>query len=288
MTFAYLKYIFALILFGLNGIIAARIDLTSYEIVFFRVTLGGLTQLAFFLLAGKRFTFMKHKRAFLFLVISGVANGLSWMFLYESFNWIGVGVATLFHYCGPLIVMVLSPLLFNERLTKLKTICFIVVFAGVILLNGKLDGQGLNRTGLLFAVLGAVCFAVMMIFKKKSGAISGVENALLQTVFAFIPVTIFLLARGVFPIHVRSGDWPMILLLGIVHSGMLNIIYLNSIIELPVQAAAILGYLEPLSAVVFSSLILREVMSPAQILGAAMILGGAIVSNVEKQRRAMG
>ena len=282
MSFAYFKYIFALILFGLNGIIASGINLTSYEIVFFRVTLGGLTQLVFFLLAGKRFTFMKHKRSFLFLMISGAANGLSWMFLYESFNWIGVGVATLFHYCGPLIVMGLSPLLFNERLTKLKTICFIIVFAGVILLNGNLDGQGLNRMGLLFAVLGAVCFAVMVIFKKKSGEIKGVENALLQTVFAFIPVTIFLLARGVFPIHVRSGDWPLVLLLCIVHSGMLNIIYLNAIIELPVQASAILGYLEPLSAVIFSALILHEQMTPAQMLGAAMILGGTAVSNAEK------
>lgn len=107
MRHTYTKYIIALLLFGSNGIVASFINMSSHEIVFFRTMLGSLLLLAIFFLGKRKFTFHKHKKQFLFLAISGMAMGTSWMLLYEAYARIGVSVASLLYYCGTVIVMVL-------------------------------------------------------------------------------------------------------------------------------------------------------------------------------------
>ena len=66
-----------------------------------------------------------------------------------------------------------------------------------------------------------------------------------------------------------------ILILGIFNTGIGCYFYFSSIGDLPVQTVAICGYLEPLSAVVFSVLFLGESMTIVQVVGAMLILGGA-------------
>lgn len=100
----YIKYIFALILFGSNGLVAGLITLNSYEIVFFRTLIGSLLLIIIFLFQKKKLTFYKHKKQFLFLTISGIAMGASWIFLYEAYQQIGVSLASLTYYCGPVIL----------------------------------------------------------------------------------------------------------------------------------------------------------------------------------------
>ena len=120
----YTKYLLALLLFGSNGIVASHIALNSYEIVLLRTFIGSIFLLLIFRFTGNQFTFYKPKlrKSFLFLLLSGAAMGLSWMFLYEAYQQIGVSIASLCYYCGPVIVMILSPLLFNEHFTFRKVI----------------------------------------------------------------------------------------------------------------------------------------------------------------------
>lgn len=138
----FIKYLAALLLFGTNGIVASAINLGSLQIVFLRTLLGSLFLLAVYLLTGGRFTFHHHRKSFLFLAASGIAMGASWMFLYEAYARIGVSIASLLYYCGPILVMVLSPLLFREKLTRWKMIGFLAVLAGIFLVNGNLTGGG--------------------------------------------------------------------------------------------------------------------------------------------------
>ena len=86
MNKAFFKYIFALLLFGSNGIVASRIDLNSYEIVLLRTLIGSLLLIAIFFLSRGKLTFWKYKKDFAFLAVSGVAMGTSWMFLYEAYK----------------------------------------------------------------------------------------------------------------------------------------------------------------------------------------------------------
>ncbi|MPN42219.1 hypothetical protein SDC9_189775 [bioreactor metagenome] len=73
--------------------------------------------------------------------------------------------------------------------------------------------------------------------------------------------------------------------MGLINTGIGCYLYFSSVTRLPVQSVAICGYLEPLSAVFFSALLLGERMTPIQIGGAALLLGGAAFAELFRARR---
>ncbi len=82
MNLDFFKYILALLIFGSNGIVASFIALTSYEIVFFRTMIGVLFLILLFVAIRKKPQFLAYRKEALYVVISGVAMGICWMFLY--------------------------------------------------------------------------------------------------------------------------------------------------------------------------------------------------------------
>ena len=273
---SYFQYILALLLFGSNGIVASFIRMNSYEIVLLRTLLGSLLLCIFFLLGRGRFTFFTYKKDFLCLLASGAAMGVSWILLYEAYGRIGVGISSLLYYCGPVIVMIVAPILFREKLTVFKVIGFLSVLVGVFLINGNIKQDRSDGFGILCGLLSAVLYALMVISNKKAVKITGLENATVQLIISFLTVAVFVGIRQGFVMSVPiDGIWA-ILMLGLLNTGVGCYFYFSSIGKLPVQSVAICGYLEPLSAVLLSVLLLKETMLPLQIVGTVLILGGAV------------
>ena len=281
---SYMKYFAALLLFGFNGIVASFIDLSSYEIVLLRTFIGNVLLIALFFLTRNKLTFYQYKNDSLFLLLSGIAMGTSWMFLYEAYAQIGVSIASLCYYCGPVIVMALSPLLFREKLTASKLCGFAAVLIGIILVNGSaFNGNG-NLWGIFCGLMSAVMYAALVICNKKAQRITGMENATLQLFVSFLTVFIFVLFKQGLTVHLHTEDIIPVLILGLFNTGIGCYFYFSSIGKLPVQTVAVCGYLEPLSAVVFSVIVLHETMLPIRILGAALIIGGAVSSELVKRK----
>ena len=276
MRSAFVKYISSLLLFGFNGIVASFILLNSYEKVLFRTLLGSLILLIIFFITRKRFTFYKKKKAFAFLCASGLCMGVSWMFLYEAYAQIGVSLSTLTYSCGPAIVMMLSPLIFKERLTVTKVFSFAAVFAGMILVNGTVFGGG-NFWGFFCGIMSAVGYSGMVIFNKKAKDIEGIENPTLQLIISFITVATFVGIRQGFNIEVSADSIIPLLILGFVNTGFGCYLYFSSIGKLKAQTVSIWGYLELLSAIVFSFIFLHEGLVWWQYIGAFLIIGGAVL-----------
>lgn len=277
---AFVKYIFALLLFGSNGIVASFIDLSSQSIVLLRTLIGSVLLITIFFISGGRLTFYKHKGQFLFLAVSGIAMGTSWMFLYEAYTRIGVSIASLLYYCGPVIVMALSPLLFKERLTANKVIGFIVVVVGVVFINGNaFDGKG-DMFGVACGLLSAVMYAFMVICNKKAKDIVGLENSTLQLTIAFLTVAVYVGLTQGYAMQIAPTSVLPVFILGLLNTGIGCYFYFSSIGKLNVQTVAICGYLEPLSAVLFSVIFLKETMVPLQIVGATLIIGGAMIGEL--------
>ena len=262
---------------------ASFISLSSYEIVLLRTLLGSLLLIAVFFLHQGKLTFFKYRKQFLYLVTSGIAMWASWIFLYEAYTRIGVSIASLLYYCGPVIVMILSPLLFKEKLTLSKVIGFLVVLCGVFLINGNALSNNGDMFGILCGLFSAVMYFLMVVFNKKAEPISGLENSMLQLFISFLTAAMFVGLKQGFVIQISFADILPIFILGLLNTGVGCYFYFSSIGDLPVQTVAICGYLEPLSAVLFSVLILGERMLPLQILGAILVLGGAIFGECWKQ-----
>ncbi len=282
---AYFKYIASLLLFGSNGIVASYILLNSYEIVFLRTLIGSLFLISLFAFSKQKPRFWKNKAHSLYLVASGMAMGAGWIFLYEAYQLIGVSIATLAYYCGPMIVMVLSPVLFKERLSISKLIGFLAVIIGMLCVNGQVFSQGRITWGLICGILAAVMYAVMVVFNKRALSITGLENAMWQLIASFITVTAFVGLKQGFIINITQENLLPILLLGVVNTGIGCYFYFSAIGNLQIQSVSICGYIEPFSALLFSAAILGEKLSLLQIAGAALILGGAVFGELVRPRK---
>ncbi len=274
-----LKYLASLFIFGFNGIFASYVDATSTQIVFLRVLIGAVVLLGAFAITRKDWTFFEHRRAFGFLVLSGCAMGLQWLLLFEAFNHIGVGMATLLNYCGPIIVIALAPFIFKERMTWNKLVGILVVVAGVLLLNGTATGN-FDVIGVACGLGAAVLYAVMVTFSKKAAAIKGLENTAIQIVAGLVAVFAVLLVKGEAVVTLPIHSVPAMLELGIVGTGAACLLYFSGIGTMNAQSVAVLGYLEPLGAVVLSAIILGEAMTGLQLIGVACIIGGACLAQL--------
>lgn len=114
-----LTYLAALLLFGSNGIIAAAIALPSSDIVLLRTFLGALSLVTILAITQRhKLQAPSRPREAAALLLSGAALGASWIFLFRAYQTIGVGVSSLLYYCGPIIVMALSPLIFGEKIDR--------------------------------------------------------------------------------------------------------------------------------------------------------------------------
>ena len=279
---AFIKYICALLLFGSNGIVASHIELSSSEIVFLRTMIGSILLILIFLLLGGRFQIKENLKDVMFIVLSGMAMGTSWMFLYEAYQQIGVSFASLLYYCGPVFVMILSPFIFKEKFTLPKVVGFLIVLIGIFFVNGKSALNGNSSWGLICGLMSAVMYCFMVTLNKQSKKIVGLENSVIQLTVSFLTVAVFIGIKQHFVITIPASSWMWIIILGLVNTGIGCYLYFSPLSKLPVQTVAVCGYLEPLSAVVFAALLLNEKMTLIQIVGAACIIGGAMIGELVK------
>lgn len=244
-------------------------------------TLLGTALLAVpFLLLRKRSKPAPSRKSIALVAVSGIFLGACWLLLFEAYNLIGVGTSSLLYYCGPVLVMALSPVLFRERLTASRICAFGVVLAGIFLVNSEGLAEGLSLEGIAYAAASAVCLAAMIISNKKAEGVVGIENAFVQIASAFVTAFVGTAILHGISTDVQPSDWPAILVLGFVNTGLGCYLYFGSIGKLKTQTVAVLGYIEPVTAVVMSVVFLGEGMTALQAAGAILVIAGAAATEL--------
>ena len=143
--------------------------------------------------------------------------------------------------------------------------------------------------GIACGIASAFFYALMVIASKGAPHIEGLENSTLQVSAAFVTALVLTLITQSAPSFLSTGvaasiDWRAVAMLGIVNTGLGCLLYFSAVAKLPVQTIAVVGYLEPLSAVVFSAVLLGEAITPVRLMGAALIIGGAIFCELAGKR----
>ena len=275
-----LLYIISLIIMGSHGIVAHYINLSSIEIVFMRTIIGSLVLIFVCVLTKAKFSCLKDFHDAMFLILSGLALGAGWIFLFEAYTLVGVSISTLLYYLGPIIAMLLSPIFFNEKLTKEKLLGALIVFTGVVLLNKNIVGDLTKLRGIVYGFMSGLLYAAMVIFNKKIKNASGIENTTCQLVSSFILVLLFMLFTTGVHIKISGREWIPVLWIGIINTGLTCFLYYSTIPKLPISTVAIFSYVDPMSAVILSALILGETLTFTQVIGVILIIGGAAFSQL--------
>ena len=243
-------YILAMLIFGTNGYLVAHLSLQGSQIVLVRTLVGGLLLTAIVLLRGG-FDREAVRAEWRDLLFCGVALGLNWVALFTAYRLLNVSLATLIYYAGPMLVLLFSPLLFRESLTPQKIAAVAIVAAGLFCITGSITSAGMSLTGLLAAVLSALFYASLIIFNKRIVKTGGMQTAALELDVAFVVVLIYVLLTAGIP-HPLKADIPYLLVLGLVNTGIAYMLYFTGLQKLPGQSVALISYVDPVSALVFS------------------------------------
>lgn len=187
---------------------------------------------------------------------------------------------------APTIVILLSPIVFKEPLTVKKMLCAAISVLGMVLVSGVIDGsmpQDGSVKGILFGLGAAVLYAAVVILNKKCSGIDPYQKTTIQLLSAgaaMIPY--FLLSGGIGKLEFSASAIILLLIVGIFHTGIAYLLYFSSMDGVSTQSIAIISYVDPVSALLFSALFLNEPLNITGIIGAILIIGSAVISERDR------
>ncbi len=284
---AKIKILIAMTSFGTIGLFVKSIPLPSGEIAFFRAVIAAIAIVFYKLIIREKIVYSEIKNDVPLLFLSGIAMGFNWIFFFEAYRYTTVSLATLSYYFAPVIVMVVSPILFRERLTQKQIICFIMSTTGLVLIIGVSgSNMGFDHVkGILFGLVAASLYATVIILNKFIKQVKGIDRTLFQFIAAIIVLIPYLLfTTGIHIDRLDTLGLVNLLIIGIFHTGIMYVLYFSSLKDLKGQEAAILSYVDPLVAVCVSVLFLGESISLIQVLGGFMILGFTLLNEIDLKR----
>ena len=280
-----ISLVFSMTIFGTIGIFRNYIPFPSAFLAMARGFIGSAFIFLFLIITKKGIDFSAIKKNLLLLIISGAFIGINWILLFEAYKYTTVSVATLCYYMAPLFVTAASAVLFKEKLNVKKVICIITAVFGMILVSGVANGTPIKSDEIIGIILGlgaAIFYSSVTLMSKKVKDISSFDITLVQLLSAAIVVMPYsLIFENISFEGANPGALWLVLLVGILHTGIAYVMYFTSVKNLEASKVAIFSYLDPIIAIVLAALILKEEMSLTSGIGAALVLVSAFVSEVE-------
>ena len=275
------KYIIAVALYGTIGVFLRYVQLPSEAVALCRGTIGAAFILLYLKARHKKLDRAAIRANLFWLVLSGICLGLNWVFLFAAYTKTTVAIASLCNYMAPIIVIVIAPVVLHERADWRKMPCVMAALIGIVLVSGVLNGGNANLSGVLMGLIAAVGFVCVVICNRKIRDIPALDKAVVQLAVSAVTILPYVWIKNLgTPVAVDLRSVLIVLLLGVLHTGVCYCFYFSGMGSLPVQTVAILGYLEPVVSVLCSAVFLHEAMSPGGWVGAVLILAAAAISEV--------
>ena len=277
----------AMLIWGTIGLFRRFIPLSSAFLAFSRGILGGIFLLIVMRIKREKTAERLPLRTVVRLTLTGAAIGINWILLFEAYNYTTVAVATLCYYMQPTIVILLSPVIFREKLTPKRALCAVFAIIGMFFVSGVIGGgaaQASNLKGIFLGLGAAVLYSIVVITNKSTTGIDAYRKTTIQLLSAGSVMIPYLLLIGGFGSMSFSAQTVILLLIvGIVHTGIAYVLYFRSMDGLKAQSIAIFSYIDPVAAMLVSAVVLNEPLSIYHIIGAILIIGSAVISEIQTE-----
>lgn len=274
-------------IFGTLAPFVRNVAVSSGELALYRAVMAAVIIGLFLLVTKQKIPFASIKKEVPLLLFSGVAMGFNWILLFEAYKYTTVSAATLSYYFAPVIVTVVCPFIFKEKMTAKQWICFIMSTVGIVMITGigDMSTGSTHLKGILFGLGAAVLYATVILLNKFIKNVTGIHRTFMQFIAAVIVLVPYVAVTGGVTLGgVDTKGWVCLLIVGIVHTGITYCMYFSSLKELPGQKAAILSYIDPLVAVLISVTVLGESMTLWQVIGGALILGFTLWNEIPSKK----
>lgn len=286
-------FILAMLIFGSIGLFVRKIPMPSLHIAFIRSFVGTFVMIFIYVFLKKKIDREAVLRNRYNLLFGGTFLGINWILLFEAYKNTTITSATLAYYMAPILFILLSAVVFRVKLTGIRILTILLAFLGLVVLQMK-DVSVMNdmeSSGILFGLAAAFFYALVIIFNRRMKSISGMDRTFMELFLSLLVLSVYMLFTGEFAaFYIPLEALPYALILGIVHTGLAYYLYFSTVDRLDSQYVALLSYMDPLSAIVFSVILLGEVFYFNIAMGALLILGASILFDLlgkkeEKMKR---
>lgn len=262
--------------FGALGLQAEGI--TSGSMLFYRFAIA--TVIMGIILMVKRETLTVTKKEFLVLAVLGMLFGISSLGLFLSFNYMEAGVASTVLFVYPVMVAVIMAVVFRERASWQTIVAIILSLGGIGLLYQGNGETNLSLVGMLFVLQGAFTYAIYFVVTNKA-PLNLPTMKVTFYVLVFSTVTILLYSLTAADRHIQwlatPAQWGYALSLALVSTIISLVLLTIAIKEIGSPPTAIMGALEPLTAVLIGVLMFGESFTWRLVGGIILILGAVML-----------
>lgn len=272
-----LKIVIAILIWSSLGIFIRNIDLPNQSIIFYTAAIAGLFQFGLLTTTGrlKKEEFRNagiNNKILLFLSpLCFVANTMLFYFAMRNTT---IANAVLTHYTAPVFVAMLAPVLLKEKIEKTTWLAIVLSSAGLwFIMSSGNSGAGIllgghRNLGIIAGAMSGLAYAFLIIIVRKiADAFSSLFIIFVQNM-----IVVAVLMPFIINIPVPTETIPNLILLGLFHSTIAPILYVQGFRTVKASEAAVLGYFEPVGAILLAFLFLKEAPQIQALLGGALIL----------------
>ena len=220
-----------------------------------------------------------------------VGTGVGSLFLlnltyYTSMQYVSLAVAGVLLYTAPIFVMLLSAVLFREKITPQKALALILAFLGCALVSGIGGGTQVSTVGILWGLGAGVSYALYSIFGRY--AIDRGYGSWTMTfytfLFCFLADCLLCDWRAIGTVFVQPPELGCAAALGVVTAFFPYVFYSGALERMEGSRASILASVEPVVAALFSVLLFHEPLSFGGVIGMLLVLTAIVLLSVKKKK----
>lgn len=271
----------AMLVFGTIGLFVKNIGFPSSFISFARALTGSIFIALFMLFSGHGLDKKSVLKNLKLLIPSGIAMAFNWICLFEAYRFTGVAVGTLCYYMAPVIVVVLSPVFLKEKLTAINVTSVLAAVVGAVLISGVVSGSAKSAKGILLGLAAAALYSTVVMINKFVKNLSPIETTFVQLSTAAVTmIPYILLTEDVTTFVFDKRSVIFTLIVGVFHTGIVYMIYFSSVQKIPAQTTAVFSYIDPVTAIILSAVVLGERLDAVQLIGTFLILAATLFNEL--------
>lgn len=274
------------ICYGTNPLGALHLYAQGYStetVLFYRFFTGAILLFAIMLL--QKMSFKINARECKILVAFGFFFAISSLMYYASFKYMDAGLASTLLFLYPLEVAVIMSLFFKEKMKKSVIASIAVSMVGVSLLYNGDSGFSVSSIGWLLVFISSFTYAIYIVMANRVNLQMGSVKMTFYAIcfcLCFLLLYSVTLGSGFPPVFTQASSWGWGFMLGFVPTVLSLIFMVKAVKIIGSTPTAILGALEPVTAVAIGVTVFGETLTTRLIAGIILILGSVVLIAVKK------
>jgi drug/metabolite transporter (DMT)-like permease len=282
---ATLKMVISMIIFGSIGFFSELTNLPSFELVFIRCLCATLFLGFCWLISGQFRNEKWNRKDVLQTLACGLFLVFNWVFLFKSFEETSVTVAISVYHLAPVLVLILGSILYKEKMGLKSVVSIIICFLGTLFIADIDVSASLGElmpAGIAWALAAALFYAFTTLLGKGISNLSPYATTFLQTGLGILILIPFIHLNAF--THLTSGNWIAVVATGIIHTGIVYLLFFDSLRHLPTKVISILVFLDPAVAILLDTIVTGFRPKLFQSVGIILIFSGMALTFIKSKK----